>query len=419
MPDSSSGSSKEHVSDPTLASRWQHALVKATNGSVGISLLSVLLALIVSGILIAATNSEVEQSASYLFGRPADFLMAVWSAISGAVIALVRGSIYNDLQPDVFLALRPLAQTLAFATPLLVAGLGVGIAFRVGLFNIGGQGQLLVGAACAGWVGWAFPLPPLLHLPLALLAGLVGGAVWAGIAGVLKARTGAHEVISTIMLNWIAFYLISYLLRTPGALQAHGSNDPRSPATLPSATFPALNINDLVLSSSIVVAVLLTVGAWVFLERSSIGFRFRTVGFNPNAAKVAGISANTVTIAAFLVAGGLVGIAGAFQVTATVTTGFGSSIDAGIGFDAITVALLGRSRPFGILAASLLFGALKAGGFAMQATQGVPVDIVLVVQSLIVFFIAAPPLVRAIFRVPLPLSTKAEPVPSVAANGVL
>jgi simple sugar transport system permease protein len=285
----------------------------------------------------------------------------------------------------------------------------VALAFRAGLFNIGGQGQMLVAAAAAGWVGFGVsgvPFP--LHLLMALVAGIAAGALWAGIAGLLKARTGAHEVIVTIMLNYVAFYLIAYLLATPGLLQAPGSSNPTTPPTPPSAQLPGLLGDRFNLTWGFVLSLLAVVGVWWLLNRSSAGFSFRAVGENPSAARVAGIDTGRATVSSMLVAGGLVGLAGASQVLGGVTTGFGSDIDAGIGFDAITVALLGGSNPWGVLAAGILFGAFKAGGSTMQAAEGVPSDIVLVVQSLIVLFIAAPPLVRAIFRLPDPSRRRAS-----------
>jgi len=311
--------------------------------------------------------------------------------------------VVNLQAPDFATAIRPLTETLSYATPLIAAGLGVALAFRAGLFNIGGQGQMLVAAAAAGWVGFGVsgvPFP--LHLLMALVAGIAAGALWAGLAGLLKARTGAHEVIVTIMLNYVAFYLISYLLATPGLLQAPGSSNPKTPPTPVSAQLPSLLGDRFNLTWGFVLAVLAVVGVWWLLNRSSTGFAFRAVGENPRAARVAGIDTSRATVSSMLVAGGLVGLAGASQVLGGVTTGFSSDIDAGIGFDAITVALLGGSNPWGVLAAGILFGAFKAGGTTMQAAEGVPSDIVLVVQSLIVLFIAAPPLVRAIFRLPDP-----------------
>jgi len=274
------------------------------------------------------------------------------------------------------------------------------------MFNIGGRGQILVAAAASGYVAFAWPLPPVIHVIVAVLAGIIAGSIWGGIVGLLKARTGAHEVIVTIMLNFVAFYLISFLLRTPGALQAPGSDNPKTAPMLDTAVFPELFGPRYNLHAGFFVVIAATVFVWWLLTRSSMGFKFRAVGENPHAARVAGINVNGVYIWAMAISGALVGLAGVNQVLGTVTTGFTAGIDASIGFDAITVALLGRSRPWGIFIAGILFGAFKAGGFAMQASQGIPIDIVLVVQSLIVLFIAAPPLVRAIFRLPVPGARK-------------
>jgi simple sugar transport system permease protein len=192
------------------------------------------------------------------------------------------------------------------------------------------------------------------------------------------------------------------MLRTPGLLQAPGSNNPKSPGVLPNAILPQIFGPRYTLHFGFILVIAATIFVWWLLNRSNLGFRFRAVGENPSAARVAGINVKNMYVYGMLIAGGLIGIAGVSQVLGTTTTGFGSGIDAGIGFDAITVALLGRSRPWGIFAAGVLFGAFKAGGYLMQGANDIPIDIVLVVQSLIVLFIAAPPLVRAIFRLPTP-----------------
>jgi general nucleoside transport system permease protein len=383
-------------------SRWHRTLMQIVTGNAIISVLAVLLALLVGAIMIAFTDERVQEASVYFFARPGDTLLAVWDSVAGAYSALFQGSIYNFRRDDFLAAVRPLTQTLTFATPLIAGGLGVGLAFRVGMFNIGGRGQMLIAAAAAGWVGFAVDLPWGLHMLVALLAGLVGGALWAGIAGVLKARTGAHEVIVTIMLNYVAFYLIAWMMRTPGLLQAPGSSNPKTPAMKDTAIFPQLLGPQFNLHFGFLLVILATILVWWILNRSSLGFQFRAVGDNPNAARAAGINVKSMYIYAMLIAGALVGLAGVSQVLGTVTTGFTAGIDAGIGFDAITVALLGRSKPWGIFAAGILFGAFKAGGFSMQAAEGVPIEIILVVQSLIVLFIAAPPLVRTIFGLPDP-----------------
>jgi len=388
--------------DDGETSRFAGAMREILSGSALMSVLAVVLALVVGGILIALTDGRVQETAGYFFSKPADMLGAIWDSVAGAYTSLFQGSVYNFRRPGFENGIKPLTETLAFATPLIVAGLGVALGFRAGLFNIGGRGQMLFGAAAAGWVAFSFELPYGLHLILAVVAGVIAGSLWGGVAGLLKAKTGAHEVITTIMLNYVAFYFVFWMLSTPGLLQAPGSNNPKTPAMADTAIFPDLLGPRYNLHIGFIVVIGATFFVWWLLNRSSLGFKFRAVGANPNAARVAGINVPRMYVYVMLFSGGFVGLAGVFQVLGTVTTGFSGGIDAGIGFDAITVALLGRSRPWGVFGAGILFGAFKAGGFAMQASQGIPIDIVLVVQSMIVLFIAAPPLVRSVFRLPKP-----------------
>lgn len=383
-------------------SRGRQVLMRIVTGNFTISLLAVVAAVVVGSLMIAVTDKEVQTAAGYFFQRPSDTFQALGSAIGGAYAALFRGSIYNFNADSFAIGIRPLTETLKFATPLIAAGLGVGLAFRAGLFNIGGQGQMLMAAAAAGYVATSWQLPFPLHMLAALAAGLVAGAIWAGIAGLLKARTGAHEVIVTIMLNHIAVYLLAWMLATQGILQAPGSSNPKTAPMAESAVLPQLLGPMYKLHLGFLFALIAVAITWWLLERSSLGFRFRAVGENPAAARTAGISVGRMYFLVMVIAGALVGLAGVSQVLGTEPKGFGGGIDAGIGFDAITVALLGRSRPLGILFAGLLFGAFKTGGFTMQVAEGVPIEIVLVVQSLIVLFIAAPPLVRAMFGLPQP-----------------
>ncbi|GAA3797627.1 ABC transporter permease [Cellulomonas soli] len=382
------------------APRGQTVMHEILSSSWLVTVLAVVLALVISGILIAAADAAVQDAAVYLFARPSDFFSAVWDAVSSAYAALFQGAVV-DFRADTWQkAIKPLTETMTTSVPLILAGLGLGIGFRAGLFNIGAQGQIILGAVFAAWVGFTLSLPPGLHLLVAMLAAAVGGGLWAGIAGVLKARTGAHEVIVTIMLNNIAVYLIAFLLTT-SAFQKPGSTNPISPDIKDSALYPLLMGSGFRLHGGFILAILAAVFVWWLMGRSTIGFRFRAVGSNPNAARTAGISVNSAYIWVMVVAGALAGLGGSAQVLGTegvLTAGVAASF----GFDAITVALLGRSKPLGTFFAGLLFGALRAGGFAMQARTGTPIDIVLVVQSLVVLFIAAPPLVRAIFRLPAP-----------------
>ncbi|MFC8921284.1 ABC transporter permease [Cellulosimicrobium sp. NPDC057127] len=365
-----------------------------------VSLLAIVAALVLGGVLIAAADPEVQEAATYFFARPTDMLEAIWDAVFGAYSALFQGSVINFGATDLERALRPLTETMTVSVPLILAGLGLGIGFRAGLFNIGAQGQIILGGIFAGFIGFTFSLPPGLHLLLAVLGAALGGALWASIAGVLKARTGAHEVIVTIMLNNIAVYLVAYLLTTT-PFQREGSSNPISPPVPSTATFPLLLGEGFRLHLGFVLALLAAAGVWWLMERSTLGFRFRAVGENPHAARTAGMSVPWVTVWVMAIAGALAGLAGSAQVLGTEQV-LTAGVAASFGFDAITVALLGRSRPLGTVLAGLLFGALRAGGFAMQARTGTPIDIVLVVQSLIVLFIAAPPLVRSIFRLPTP-----------------
>lgn len=387
----------ERRDDP---SRWREVAREIASGSAMVSVLSVLLAVVVGSLMILLTDQTVRDSAGYIGARPSDFFTAVRDAILDAYTALFQGSVYNTNVEGFEGRIRPLTETLKYASPLIMAGLGVGLAFRTGLFNIGGRGQMLLAGAAAGWVAVSVDLPMALHLPLAILVGAAAGAFWAGIAGVLKARTGAHEVIVTIMLNYVGYYLVFYALSRQGLLQAPGSGNPKSEAMPESAIMPKLLGDKFNLHIGFLIALLAVALVWWILNKSAMGFRFRAVGENPDAARAAGIDVGRTYTLVMVIAGALVGLAGVNQVLGTATSGVTVDLDAGIGFDAITVALLGRSRPLGILAAGLLFGALKAGGFSMAAAEGIPVEIVLVIQSLIVLFIAAPPLVRAIFRLP-------------------
>ena len=367
-----------------------------------IYLLSFLLALVISGILIIFADPEVRSSMKYFFSQPMDTISAAWSAVASAYKALWSGSVINFSAYTVKDALKPLTETLYTSTSLIFAGLAVALPFRAGLFNIGAQGQLITGAIAAGYIGFTWSLPFPVHLIVAIVAAIIAGAIWAGIAGLLKARTGAHEVIVTIMLNWIAIYLLQYLL-TLDAFQRPGRDDPLSPPVATTARLPKLLGDDYRLNFGFILALLAAWFIWWLLERSTIGFEFRAVGANPNAARTAGINVKAAVTGVMVVAGAMAGLAGMNQILGGATEySLGNGIAGDIGFDAITVALLGRSSPIGVVLAGILMGGLRAGGSAMQAQTGTPIDIVLVVQSLIVLFIAAPPLVRKIFRLKAP-----------------
>ena len=364
-------------------------------------LCALLLSMVIGGLLIVVTDEEVRSSASYFFSRPVDALSAAWGAASSAYWALFKGSVVDPAalsSGSLTRILRPISETLTYATPVILCGLSVALAFRSGLFNIGAQGQLILGAIFAGWVGFTFSLPAPLHVTAAVLAGVLGGLLWGGIVGVLKAWRGAHEVIVTIMLNYVAIYLLGWLLNTRG-FQAPPYDIARSEEIAESAALLRILGADLRANLGILLALLAAVGMWWLLDRSTVGFRLRAVGSNPAAARTAGMSVPRTYALAMLLAGALAGAAGAAQVLGP-SRSISGSIDNGAGFDGITAALLGRGKPLGVVLAGLLFGALRAGATRMQSEAQTPVDLVLVLQALIVLFIAAPPLIQAVFRIP-------------------
>src|SRR5690625_3701586 len=374
-----------------------------------VTALAIVGALVISGVLIAAADEKTRGASSYFFSRPYDMLWYAGDAIKQSYVALFKGAVFNFDANTFSGMIRPLTETAVWATPLLFAGLGLGIGFRAGMFNIGAQGQVLMGAGAAAIIGFKATLPGALLLIAALLGSLLIGGFWAAIAGFLKARTGANEVIVTIMLNWIATWLAAYLLTTQ--FMREGSSRPITPPVAENAMLPKLLPEPFRLHFGFILALLAALGVWWLMERSTLGFKFRAVGANPDAARTAGINVNSVYVWVMGVAGVLAGLGGASVILGTNRT-FVDSSAGSIGFDAITVALLGKSKPLGTVWAALLFGALRAGAPFMQTMAATPIDIVLVIQAVIVLFIAAPALVRTLFVLP---KTGYTPVKEVVA----
>lgn len=395
------------MSDETEAAptnRGQTVLREIMSGGATRAILSVILGFIVGAIFMVFSSEEFLAAAQYLTARPADALAAAWSAIADGYSALFRGSLYNYNAETFEAAIRPMTETLRFAGPLIAAGLGVALAFRVGLFNIGASGQLLFGALWATWISTRIELPWGIHLIVAVFVAILGAAAYGAIVGFLKARTGAHEVIVTIMLNYIAAGILTFFFRTPELLrEVDGGGTPKSDAPAETAQLPLLLGPDFTLHAGFILALVGVFIYWWLMERSTLGFRFRMVGHNADAARTAGINVERTFVLAMAVSGAFVGIAAANQALGA-RAGLTPDIDGTIGFDAITVALLGSSTAPGVLLAGLLFGAFKAGAPQMQVI-GLSPEITSVVQGFIVLFIAAPPLVRAIFRLPPPQKT--------------
>jgi general nucleoside transport system permease protein len=380
--------------------------------SVVVTILAIVTAMVIGGLLIAFTNPAVLHAWGNLFSDPGTAIRLAWDAAIGAYVAMFEGAIFNPhtvaalfqqkslavafSDGTVSAVFNPLSETAVSATPLILAGLSVAIAFRAGLFNIGSTSQFIGGAMLATWLGFGVSLPPVIHVIACVLGAFAGGAAMGWIVGVLKAVTGAHEVIVTIMLNYVMGYLLAYLLGT-SALQRPGRSDLISPVIAGDAHLPLLAGSHLRINAGFLLALACAAGVWWLMSRSTAGFEFRTVGANPNAARTAGMSVARTWILVMLIAGGLSGLAASAVILGTdFSVNFQSAGTYGI--DAITVALLGRARPGGVVLAALLFGALHAGAPLMQAATSTPVDIVLVLQALIVMFVAAPPLIRAMYR---------------------
>jgi simple sugar transport system permease protein len=408
----------ESDQDQPKKTAWQIFLEEITGQTVLIPILAVISGLIVGGIIIVATTEDVYAG----FGRsPVDGLVAIWEALSGAYSALFTGSIgdpariINALQSGDSLAIRrafnPILESLVATTPFIFAGLGVALGFRSGLFNIGAEGQLFMGAIFSAYVGYTFVgLPAIIHIPLALLAGALGGAMWGFIPGWLKAKTGGHEVINTIMMNFIAFRLSEWLLSGP--MKRPESFNPVSPTIQESAMLPRFFESPIRIHAGFFIALAMAGVVYWFLFRTRWGFDLRTVGTNPNAARYAGMNIVKVTVLAMSLSGALAGLAGTNEVLG-VNHNLALAFSSGTGFDAIALALLGKNHPLGVVLTSLLFGTLRSGATAMQLSAGIPIDIISVLQALILAFIAAPAIVRTIYR----LRTPAEDEDGLVLSG--
>jgi ABC-type uncharacterized transport system permease subunit len=310
---------------------------------------------------------------------------------------------YASLFAGAFLSGNGIANTLVAAAPLMFGGLAVGLGLKAGLFNIGVAGQFLVGAFAAAVTGASLATAPtIVAMPLAMLAGAFGGAAYGFIPGYLKARTGAHEVVTTIMLNNVAALLLTWAVND--LVRAPGYSFPRTGAIGQSALPILLGRN---LHLGIVFAVVaIFVIRWI-LERTTLGFEIRAVGANPNAARYAGMRPVFITALTMTISGLLAGLAGAIQMLGVIGF-YAPGITASVGFDSIAVALLGRSDPIGILFAAILFGAFRSGAPLMQIETSVPIEVVDIIQALVILFLAADLIVRKAFRVRAPKVEIAE-----------
>lgn len=372
--------------------------------------LAVLTGFIIGAIVIALSNDAVIAAYGNFFRAPGAALAATWNAIATAYGALFYGSfgsfpdlihaiqIYSATGDSTLIlkAIYPFTESLAAVTPYILAGLAVAVGFKCGLFNIGAEGQFGIGALCSAFVGYSIHgLPWFIHLPLALLAGAAGGALWGAIPGYLKGLTGAHEVVVTIMMNYISYLLSDWLLNGP--MKAPGFR-PLTPVIENSAMLPRFFPDPLRFNWGFILALAMAGVVYWFLFKTTVGFEIRAVGANPDGARYAGMNIVKNFLIAMTLSGALAGLAGATQVLG-IDHWVGQGFSSGYGFDSIAIALLGQSHPLGVVLAAFLWGTLRSGATSMQFTAGVPVEIISIIQGLVIVFVAAPAVIRRIYHI--------------------
>jgi len=401
-------SSEAKTEKQPIGSRILRAITEGN--PVTVTVLAIFTAIVLGGLLNAITKHSWREAVSP-YG--ALFEGAIFNPHSVAQMFSqnsISTAIHNGYLGTVF---GPLSETCVFATPLLLTGLAVALPYQAGMFNIGGTSQWIGGAIVATYLGYGVSLPVFIHVVVCVAGGFAGGAVIGAAVGYLKAVTGAHEVITTIMLNYIMQYLLLFLLGN--AMQRPGRNDPISPIVASTAMLPKLfgSGTSLRINVGFLIALACAAAVWWLLSRTTTGFEFRAVGKNPSAARVAGMKVERTWVNVMLIAGGLAGLAGAAVILGTEGS-LNSQSYGTFGIDAITVALLGRGRPAGVVWAALLFGALNAGAPNMESQTGTSIQLVQILQALIVMFVAAPPLIRAIYRL---RDTKAAGIGAVLSRG--
>jgi simple sugar transport system permease protein len=382
-------------------------LDEVSKSPITVTILAIISGLILGGLVVAITTEEVYQAFDISFWEGIKTgVGAAWSTYE----ALFYGSVGNPTKIigalrggdalEIRRAFNPFFESLVRSTPYIFAGLSVALGFRVGLFNIGAEGQLFIGAATTVSAAiFLKGLPAIIHIPISLLAGFIGGGLWGFIPGWLKAKTGAHEVINTIMMNYIAFRLSEFLLRGP--LKNPEGFTPVSAQIEESAKLYRFFESPIRFHIGFFIALFVAFLVYWFLFKTTWGYTLRTVGANPRAAKYAGMNIVRSTVIAMFLAGGLAGLAGANEVLG-VNHNLALAFASGYGFDAIALALLGKSNPIGVVLAAILFGFLRNGAIQMQLSAGIPIDIISILQAFILAFIAAPAIIRTIYRLKEP-----------------
>jgi ABC-type uncharacterized transport system permease subunit len=398
---------KEKKQDTKKKDAGKIFLEEVSESPLTVTILAIVSGLLLGGILVALTTEEVYAAFGTSFWAGIKSAAgAAWTTYKalfygsvgnpGKMITAVRGGNADEIRR----AFNPFFDSLVVSTPYIFAGLAVALGFKVGLFNIGAEGQLFIGAITTVIAAlYLKGLPPIIHIPLALLAGFLGGGLWGFIPGWLKAATGGHEVINTIMMNYIAFRLSEFLLRGP--LKNPEGHAPVSAPIPDSAKLYRFFENPIRFHIGFFIAIFIAYLVYLLLFKTTWGYTLRTVGANPRAAKYAGMNIIQSTVLAMFLSGGLAGLAGATEVLG-VNHNLALAFASGYGFDAIALALLGKSHPTGVVLSAILFGFLRNGAIQMQVLAGIPVDIISVLQAFILAFIAAPAIIRTIYRLKEP-----------------
>ncbi len=389
-------------------SRWRRTLQ-----SLAIPLLALFTGLVLGGLIIVLTSTEFYTAWAK---SPFQGLKEAWNIAVNAYSALFTGAFGNPSRIVAALqsgngegirkAFNPFFESLVAATPYIFGGLAVALGFRAGLFNIGAEGQIFIGAIFAAYVGYSFQgVPAILHVPMAFLAGALGGGLWGFIPGWLKAKTGGHEVINTMMMNYIAFRVSDWLLTGP--MKRPGTPNPVSPTIAPSAMLYRFFGDPIRFHLGFIIALGVAWLVYWFLFKTKWGFDLRAVGSNPHAARYAGMVVPLTIILAMVLSGALAGMAGANEVLG-VNHNLAMAFSSGYGWDSIALALLGKSHPAGVVLSALLFGALRNGATNMQLKTNIPIDIISVLQAFILVFVAAPAVIRTIYRLKKPTGVEEE-----------
>ena len=400
-------SEKEKKQDTKKNNAGKIFLEELSKSPLTLTILAIFSGLLLGGLLVAVTSVEVYQAFDVSFWEGIKSgARAAWSTYEalfygsvgnpGKIIDAIKGGQAEDIRR----AFNPFFESLVVSTPYIFAGLAVALGFRAGLFNIGAEGQIYIGAVTTVIAAlYLKGLPSIIHVPISLLAGFIGGGLWGFVPGLLKATTGGHEVINTIMMNYIAFRVSDYLLRGP--LKNPEGYSPVSAPIEESARLFRFFDSPIRFHIGFFIALLVAYLVYLLLFKTTWGFTLRTVGANPRGAKYAGMNIMTSTIIAMVLSGGLAGLAGANEVLG-VNHNLAVAFSSGYGFDAIALALLGKSNPIGVVLAAIMFGFLRNGAIQMQLSAGIPIDIISVLQAFILTFIAAPAIIRTIYRLKEP-----------------